>query len=54
MLIFFAGYTSSEIEERTLIVVYNIAQMVTTAVVSLADTHRVMSKVDIAIIAWEV
>jgi hypothetical protein len=37
---------------RTLIVVDDVAQMVATAVVGFAHTHRIVRKIDIAIIAW--
>lgn len=40
-----------EKDEHTLVVIDNIAQMITSAVMSFAHTHRVMSEVDIAIIA---
>lgn len=39
---------------RTLIVVDNIAQVVTSAVVGFAHAHRVVRKVDIAVVACEV
>lgn len=39
--------------EHTLIVIDNIAQMVTSTVMSFAHTHRVMSEVDIAVITFE-
>ena len=35
-----------------MIVVYYIAQMVLSAVVSLAHAHGVVGKVDIAVVAW--
>ena len=38
-------------ESHTLIVVDNIAQMVTSAVVSFAHTHGVVGEVDIAVVA---
>lgn len=37
---------------RTLVVVYDVSQVVTTAVVGFADAHGVMREVDIAVIAW--
>lgn len=36
---------------RTLVVVYNIAQVVATAVVCFAHAHRVVGEVDIAVVA---
>lgn len=38
--------------ERTLVVVHNVSQMVATAVMSFTDAHRVVSEVDIAVVAW--
>lgn len=37
-----------------LVVLDDVAQMVTTVVVSLAHAHRVVRKVHIAVIAWRV
>lgn len=37
---------------RTLIVIDDISEVVTTAVVGFADAHGVMREVDIAVIAW--
>lgn len=39
-------------EAQTLVILHNIAQVIATAVVSFADTHRVVREVDIAVIAW--
>lgn len=36
-----------------LVVVYNVAEMVSTAVMRLAHAHRVVREVDIAVIAWD-
>ena len=36
---------------RTLIVVYDISQMVPSAIVSFADAHRVVCEVHIAVVA---
>ena len=36
---------------HTLIVVYDISQMISSAIVSFADAHRVVCKVDIAVVA---
>lgn len=45
----------SEWEEgRTLVVVDDVSEVVASAVVGLAHTHRVMCKVHIAVIAWGV
>jgi hypothetical protein len=37
---------------RTLVVVYNISQMIPSAVVSFADAHRVMREIHIAVVAY--
>ena len=37
---------------RTLVVVDHISQMVSAAVVGFAHAHGVVSKVDIAVVAW--
>jgi hypothetical protein len=41
------------VEELTLIVVHDIAEVVSPAVMCLSHAHRVMREVDIAVIAWE-
>lgn len=40
-------------ELRTLVIVDYISQMVSTAVMSLAHTHRIVREVDIAVVAWK-
>jgi hypothetical protein len=47
------GFEGGWREERTLVVIYYVSKMVSTAVMSLPDTHRVVCKVDIAVVAWE-
>lgn len=37
---------------HTLVIVDDVSQVVATAVVGLAHTHRVVSEIDIAVIAW--
>lgn len=37
---------------RTLVVVYNISQVVPAAVMRLAHAHRVVRKVDVAVVAY--
>ena len=46
---FWASVGAGE-RRQTLVVVYNVSQMVTTAVVGLADAHRVVREVDIAVV----
>lgn len=41
------------IQARTLVVVYDIAQMIATAIVSFSHAHGVVSEVDIAVVAFE-
>lgn len=38
---------------RTLVVVDDVSEMVTTIIVSFSDAHRVVSQVDIAVIACD-
>jgi hypothetical protein len=40
-------------DERTLVIVYNIAQVIPATVVGFTHAHGVVSEVDIAIIAWK-
>jgi hypothetical protein len=37
---------------RTLVVVYDVSKVVSSAVVCLAHAHRVVREVDIAVITW--
>ena len=39
--------------KRTLVVVHDIAEMVSAAIVSFTHAHRVVGEVDIAVIAFE-
>jgi hypothetical protein len=41
-----------EMEGRTLVVVDDISEMVSSAVMSFSDAHRVVREVDIAVVAW--
>jgi len=36
----------------TLVIVYNVSQMVSSTVMSLADAHRIVCEVHIAVVAW--
>lgn len=45
------GGRGCNVGRRTLIVLYNVTQMVPTAVVSFADAHGVVCEVDIAVVA---
>ena len=48
------GGVGVDVERRgrlTLVVVYDVAEMVATAVVGLAHAHRVVREVDIAVVA---
>lgn len=47
-------WSDSNLDGRTLIVIDNIAQMVTASIMSLAHTHGVVSEVYIAVVAWMV
>lgn len=47
------SFLGSGEERRTLVVVYHIAQVVSSAVVGLAHAHGVVREVDVAVIAWE-
>jgi hypothetical protein len=40
------------VQRRTLVVVNDVSQVVTTAVMRFAHAHRVVCEVDIAVIAW--
>jgi hypothetical protein len=39
---------------RTLVVVYDVAQVVTASVMGLAHAHGVVGEVDIAVVAWRI
>lgn len=42
-----------ERKKHTLIIIDNIAQMITSTIMSFTHTHRVVSEVDIAVIAFK-
>lgn len=38
---------------RTLVVIYYVSKMVSTAVMGFSDAHGVVCEVDIAVVAWK-